>query len=88
MAMVFFKNVLKFQRQAVKDWNSHCYDVTLSYNMGFIGVREDSSNGAALVILDMLLKFGVLIYNDNNMWALNQFAKLQRLYCFGRPEDN
>jgi hypothetical protein len=83
MAAVFFKNVLNFQRQAVKDWNSHYNDVTLSYNMGFVGVREDSSDGAALVILDMLLKFGVLNYNNNNMWGLNWLAKLQRLYCFG-----
>ncbi len=82
-AAVFFKTVLNFQRQAVKDWNSHCNDVILSYNLGFVGVREDSSDGAALVILDMLLKFGVLTYNDNNTWALKWFAKLRRLYCFG-----
>jgi hypothetical protein len=51
--------------------------------MAFVGVREDSSNEAALVILDMLFKFRVLSYNNDNMWALKQFAKLQRLYCFG-----
>jgi hypothetical protein len=51
--------------------------------MGFVGVREDSSDGAASVILDMLLKFGLLVYNDDETWALHKFAKVRRLYCFG-----
>jgi hypothetical protein len=67
----------------VRDWNEFCDDVTLSYNMGFVGVCEDSSDGAATVILDVLLKFGVLVYNQDETWALHCFAKLHRLYCFG-----
>ncbi len=46
-----------FQRRAVKDWNVHCNEVTKSYNVGFVGVREDLVDGAASVILDMLLNF-------------------------------
>ena len=61
----FFRDDFKFQRKAVRDWNETCAEVTLSYNMGFFGVREDSLNGAALVILDMLPKFGVLVYKDD-----------------------
>jgi hypothetical protein len=82
-AIAFFNDVIKFQRSAVRDWNQVCDEVTLSYNMGFVGVREDSSDGAVSVILDMLLKFGVLIYNENETWALHKYAKLCRLYCFG-----
>ena len=82
-AVAFFRDVKDFQRMAVKDWNPNCDEVTQSLNMGFVGVCEDSSNGAALVILDMLLKFGVLIYNDDETWALHKFAKVRRLYCFG-----
>ena len=37
----FFKSVLEFQIDAVRDWNQSRDDVTLSYNMGFVGVRED-----------------------------------------------
>jgi hypothetical protein len=55
----------------------------MPYNMGFVGVREDSANGASSVILDMLLKFGVLSYKDNKTWTLQQLAKLRRLYRFG-----
>jgi hypothetical protein len=51
--------------------------------MGFVGVREDSLDGAASMILNMLLKFGVLTYKNDDTWALKQFAKLRRLYCFG-----
>ena len=51
--------------------------------MGFVGVREDSSDGAAAVILDMLLKFGVPIYNNDGSWKLHRFANLHQLFCFG-----
>ena len=66
-----------------QDWNPKCDKVTLSFNMGFGGVTEDSSNRAAVVILDMLLKFGILVYQDGETWALHKFAKTRRLYCFG-----
>jgi hypothetical protein len=79
----FVREVIEFQRAVVRDWNEFCDDVTLSYNMGFVGVREDSSDGATAVILDMLLKFGVLFYNQDETWALHCFAKLHRLSCFG-----
>lgn len=79
----FFKMVVEFQRDAVRDWNKSCDDVTLSYNMGFVGVSEDSSFGTAAVVLDMLLKFGVLIYDDSGTWKLHRWAYLRRLYCFG-----
>ena len=58
----FFCDVKDFQKMAVRDWNLNCDEVTLSLNMGFVGVCEDSSDGAASVILDMLLKFGLLIF--------------------------
>jgi len=50
-AVTFFRDVKDFQRMAVRDWNPNCDEVTLSFNMGFVGVREDSSDGAASVIL-------------------------------------
>ena len=65
------------------DWNKTRDDVTLSYNMGFVGVHEDSSDGAAAVNLDMLLKFGVLMYNQNETWALHRCATFCRVFCFG-----
>jgi hypothetical protein len=43
----------------------------MSFNMGFVGIREDSAAGAGSVVLDMLLKFGLLQYNkDNTSWEL------------------
>jgi hypothetical protein len=82
-AMAFIREVNEFQSAAVKERNQFCDNVTLSYNMGVVGVRGDSSDGAAAVILDMLLKFGVLMYKQDETWALHHFAKLRRLYCFG-----
>ena len=47
------------------------------YNMGFVGVREDSSNEDASVILNMLLKFGgVLICNDDKRSLVFQTSKV------------
>jgi hypothetical protein len=82
-AQQFFKLVIGFQRNSVADWNPFRDDITLLYNMEFVGVREDSSDGAASVTLDMLLKFGVLVYNQDETWSLHYFAKLRWLYCFG-----
>ncbi len=79
----FFKSVADFQNKAVTDWNEFQDNVTLSYNMGFVGLRGDSSSGAALVILDMLLKFGVFVYKQDKTWSLHCLAKLRRFYCFG-----
>ena len=42
------------------DWNADADYVTMSFNMGFVGIREDSAAGAGSVVLDMLLKFGLL----------------------------
>ena len=68
------------------DWNIFAGDVTLLYSMGFVGVCEDSSDGAAAIILDMFLKFGVLVYNQDKMWSIHRFAKVHWLYCFGDRE--
>jgi hypothetical protein len=79
----FFSSVYKFQRQSVLDWNSTANCVTLSLNMGFVGIREDSASGAGSVVLDMLLKFGVLKHIDNRTWQLEDNAKTRRLYSYG-----
>ncbi len=50
-ARSFFKSVDDFQRQAVRDWNEFRNNVTLLYNMGFVGVCEDSSDGALRLII-------------------------------------
>ncbi len=71
LARAFFKTVIEFQQAAVGDWNKTCNNVTLSYNMGFVGVCKDLLDGAAAVILDMLLKFSVLLYNQDETWALH-----------------
>jgi hypothetical protein len=51
--------------------------------MGFVGIREDSATGACSVVLDMLLKFGILKYIDYETWQLANNAKIRRLYSYG-----
>jgi hypothetical protein len=78
----------KFQRQAVLDWNSSADSVTTSFNMGFVGIREDSAAGAGSVVLDMLLKFRLLKYNDEGTWDLEPDSNLRWLYSFGDRKSN
>jgi hypothetical protein len=42
--------------------------------MGFVGLREDSSEGAASVVLDVLLKFGLLEYKVYPFGPLYHFG--------------
>jgi hypothetical protein len=60
----------------------------MSFNMGFVGIREDSAVGAGSVILDMLLKLGLLQYNDGNTWELAAHINSRRLYSFGDRKSN
>jgi hypothetical protein len=78
----FYLSVYKFQRQAILDWNATADSVTMSFNMGFVGVREDSAAGAGSVVLDILIKFGILKYNENKSWELEANANKRRLYNF------
>jgi hypothetical protein len=84
----FFSAVYNFQRQAVLDWNQTTDCVTMSFNMGFVGIHEDSAAGAGSVVLYMLLKFGVLKYNKNKTWELAENVRTRRLYSFGDRKSN
>ena len=76
------------QRRSVLDWNADADKVTMSFNMGFVGIHKDLAAGAGSVVLDMLLKFGVLKYNDNKSWELERNHQVQRLYSFGDWKSN
>ena len=69
-------------------WNPNADEVAMSFNIGFIGIREDSAVGAGSVVLDMLLKFGLLQYNDDNTWELAADINSRRLYSFGDRKSN
>ncbi len=43
----FYSTVYKFQRRAVLDWNATADNITMLFNMGFVGIREDSAAGAS-----------------------------------------
>jgi hypothetical protein len=79
----FFSAIYNFQQKAVLDWNPTADCVTMSFNMGFVGIREDSAAGAGSVVLDMLLKFRLLKYNKNKTWELAENVRTRQLYSFG-----
>ena len=72
----------------VLDWNATADNVTMSFNMGFVRIQEDSSAGAGSVDLDMLLKFGLLQYNNNESWELAHDVGTSGLYSFGDHKSN
>jgi hypothetical protein len=87
-SLQFFNAAYKLQRKAMLDWNANADDVTMSFNMGFIGIQEDSAAGAGSVVLDTLLKFVLLKYNDNNTWEVAADINKRRLYSFGDRKSN
>ena len=84
----FFTAAYKFQWKAVLDWNPNADKVTMSFNTGFVGIHEDSAAGAGSVVLDMLLKIGLLQYNDGNTRELAADINSRRLYSFGDRKSN
>jgi hypothetical protein len=84
----FYSSAYKFQRQAVLDWNATADSVTMSFNMGFVGIHEDSAAGAGSVVLDMLLKFGLLKYDENKLWEIEANALKRQLYGCGDRKSN
>ena len=84
----FYSVAYNMQWCAVLDWNADANKVTMSFNMGFVGIREDLAAGAGSVVLDMLLKFGLLKYNDNESWELEPNYRVRRLYSFGDRKSN
>ena len=87
-AKAFYSCMYRFQRQAVCDWNKTADCVTLSFNIGFVRIHKDSVSGAGSVVLDMLLKFGILKYTEEGTWELEPNAKSQWLYSFGDRKSN
>ena len=87
-SLKIFNAAYKIQRKAVLDWNANADDVTMLFNMGFVGIQEDSAAGAGSVVLDMLLKFGLLKYSDNNTWDIAADINKSRLYSFGEKKSN
>ena len=55
----FYSCMYKLQLSADLEWNTTADCVILSFNMGFIRIREDSAACAVSIVLDMLLKFGL-----------------------------
>jgi hypothetical protein len=56
--------------------------------MRFVSIREDSAVGAGSVVLDMLLKFGILKYIDDGTWQLADNAEMCQLYSYGDQKLN
>ena len=66
----FYSAAYNTQQRAVLDWNADANKVTMSFNIGFVGIRKNLAAGAGSVVLDMLLKFSLLKYNMDESWKL------------------
>jgi hypothetical protein len=87
--MDFFSVLYNSQQQAaVLNWNQFVEYVTMFFNMGFVGIHEDLATGAGSVVMDLLLKFRLLKYNDNKTRELAENVRTQQLYSFGDRKSN
>ena len=61
----FFSNVRAFQDEAVKKWNPNAEVSTESVFLGFVSADKANQQDAGLVLLDLLLKGGIV--NEENI---------------------
>ena len=68
---------------AVKKWNKDIDEVTKSLFMGLIGIDESESKNCGAILLDFLLKIGLIVLQNDGSWALAQDWKDFRPMIFG-----
>ena len=83
----FFSCVYKFQGRAVLDWNPTA-DASCSLWNGVCWNTWRLAAGAGGVVLDLLMKFGVLKCIDDRSWQLDCNAKSHCLYSYGDHKSN
>ena len=78
-AKCLFDNSKMFQRDSVKDWNPTWDKAIDCLNLGITPVEKKDSAGAAIVFLNMCLKFGTLEESDNETWTKGFLSAFRRM---------
>ena len=85
---MLWKGLRKFRRDAVLDWNPHADEVTSQLLLGFVPLDEGQQDGATAAVLDLMVKTGFLVENEDGTWSRSFNALLRRLYSTGDRKSN
>ena len=78
-----FDAARSFQVETVKRWNKEIDDPTLSMYLGLLAIDESASKECGAITLDLLLRAGVLMQDDNGSWSLANDYETRRVYIYG-----
>ena len=67
----------------MKRWHPNIDDCSLSIYLGLIGIDEATSKECGAITLDLLLRAGVLVTNEDGSWSLADDWDQRRIYIFG-----
>ena len=62
-----------FQADTVKRWNESIDEPTLSMYLGLLAIDEAASKECVTITLDLLLRAGVLLQDDDGSWLTLYF---------------
>ena len=65
-----FNKAKKNQKLSVLKWNPHIDEPTKSIYLGLVGIDESAAKECGAILLDLLLRCGVLVQTTNGEWIL------------------
>ena len=75
--------VKAYQERTVRSWNPEVDEPTKTIYLGLLGVDESASKECGAIALDLLLRSGVLVENDDSSWDLADDYETRRIYLYG-----
>ena len=78
-----FLNAKCFVRDATDKWNLTGKEPTESTYLGLIGIDESASKECGAVLLDLMLRAGVLHQTNDGEWKLDENWEHRKVYFFG-----
>ena len=78
-----FLNAKTFVKDATEQWNPLINEPTESTYLGLIGIDESASKECGTILLDLLLRAGVLDQTNDGRWNLAANWKERNVYFFG-----
>ena len=75
-----FGKAKSFQKQVVQKWNPTVDDPTLSVYLGLLDINETASKECGSIVLDLLLRSGVLVELEDGSWDLAEDWESRRVY--------
>ena len=81
-----FKATKSFQKMTVLHCDTTLAQRTMSIYLGLLGIDESASKECRAITLDLLLRAGVLMPDDEGGWVLADDWEERRIYLYGNTK--